>query len=106
MAPKDPHTQRALANASRALADNPAAAGMLAAAIEDAARAPLGDVVRSPNRTPADVANALELAAASIRGAAEPYLLELRAHAFRLVADIDHALATRAARRAAAELAP
>lgn len=97
MPPKDTHTQRALANASRALADNPAAAGMLAAAVDDA---------RSPNRTPADATAALEHAAASIRGAAEPYLLELRAHAFRLIADVDHALATRAARRAAAELAP
>jgi hypothetical protein len=106
MPPKDPHTQRALANASRALTDNPAAAGLLAAAIEDAARAPLVDVPRSPNRTPADAVAALEHAAANIRGAAEPYPLELRAHAFRLVADIDHALATRAARRAAAELAP
>lgn len=97
MSSKDPHTARALANASRALTDNPAAAGLLAAA---------GDEARSQNRTPADATAALEHAAASIRGASEPYLLELRAHAFRLVADVDHALATRAHRRAAAELAP
>lgn len=97
MSPKDPATRRALAHASRALSNDPAAAGMLAAAIDDA---------RSPNRTPADAAELLEHVRASLVGAGEPYLLELRAQAFRLVADVDHALATRAARRAAAELAP
>lgn len=98
MSPKDPATRRALANASRALSPDPAAAGMLAAAVDD--------VVRSRNRTPADAAELLEHVRASLVGAGEPYLLELRAQAFRLVADVDHALATRAERRAAAELAP
>lgn len=98
MSPKDPATRRALAHASRALSNDPAAAGMLAAAVDD--------VVRSRNRTPADAAELLEHVRESLVGAGEPYLLELRAQAFRLVADVDHALATRAARRAAAELAP
>lgn len=82
--PSDPRTRRALAHASRALGDHDIAPQATA-------------------RTPAE---ALEPATASIRGAPESHLLELRAHAFRLIADIDQALATRAARRAAAELAP
>lgn len=103
MSPKDPITRRALAHASRALSNDPAAAGLLAAAVD---RPILEDVATPRNRTPADAAELLEHVRASLVGAGEPYLLELRAQAFRLVADVDHALATRAARRAAAELAP